>query len=114
MSSLKEIRRVKIKMRSKQKVAGTAEAPRLAVFRSNKNIYAQLINDTSGKTLVSAKYTDTAKINKVDQAKIVGKLIAEKALGLGVKVVKFDRSGYLYHGRIKSLADAARENGLQF
>ncbi len=114
MASLKETRRVKIKMRSKQIVAGTAATPRLTVFRSNKNIYAQLIDDSIGKTLISAKYTDDSKVNKVDQAKTVGKLIAEKALGLGVKKVKFDRNGYLYHGRVKSLAEAARENGLEF
>lgn len=114
MSSIKVTRRIKIKMRSKQSVLGTALLPRLTVFRSNKNIYAQLIDDSSGKTLVSAKVTDVSKLTKVDQAKSVGKSIAEKALVLGVKKVKFDRNGYLYHGRVKSLAEAARENGLEF
>lgn len=98
-------------------VSGTATRPRLAVFRSNKQIYAQLIDDVSGKTLASASSLKDAAaqtLNGIEQAGHVGKSIAEKAKAAGITAVVFDRGGYLYHGRVKSLADAAREAGLQF
>jgi large subunit ribosomal protein L18 len=107
-------RRAKIKRRIRKKISGTAQLPRLTVFRSNKQIYAQLIDDTKGVTLASASsYNNkaTEKLNKVDQAAVVGKEVAEKA---GIQAVVFDRNGYLYHGRVKSLADSAREGGLKF
>ncbi len=113
-----EIRRFKIKMRIRKVVHGTPEIPRLTVFRSNKQIYAQVIDDSIGKTLVSAssdtKEIPADKINKTEKAKLVGKLIASKAIEAGIKNVVFDRNGYLYHGRVKSLAEAARETGLKF
>lgn len=97
---------------------GTAERPRLTVFRSNKGIYAQLIDDAEGKTLVSASSREKGiadkNVPKVEQAKMVGQSIAEKAKAAGIEAVIFDRNGYLYHGRIKSLAEAAREGGLKF
>ena len=90
----------------------------MAVFRSNKEIYAQIIDDVNGKTITAAssrdKDIDTSKVNKVEAAKLVGKAIAEKALKAGVENIAFDRGGYLYHGRVKSLADGAREGGLKF
>ncbi len=93
---------------------GTAERPRLSVFRSNKQIYAQVINDLTGKTVASASSLGLDKMPKIDQAKKVGELVAEKAKTAGVETVVFDRNGYLYHGRIQALADAAREGGLKF
>ena len=118
MAVTKTSRRAKIKKRVRKVVNGTTENPRLSVFRSNKQIYAQIVDDSTGKTLVSAssKVADIAsqKVNKVEQAKLVGKAIAEKATGAGIKTIRFDRNGYLYHGRVKSLADGAREGGLQF
>jgi large subunit ribosomal protein L18 len=118
MSTDKRVyRRTRIKMRIRKVVKGTAERPRLSVFRSNKQIYAQIIDDLNGKTLASAssRVADIAdkKVNKVEQAKLVGNLIAKKAIDAGINQVVFDRSGYLYHGRVKSLADAAREGGLK-
>src|SRR5690349_20549155 len=116
MANIKSTRRTRIKKGIRLKVTGTAERPRLSVYRSNKDIYAQIIDDVTGKTLVSAssaKVSD-AKTTKVDQSKLVGKLIAEKALSSGIDKVVFDRNGYLYHGRIKSLAEGAREAGLEF
>ena len=113
----KSLARLKIKRRVRGKVAGTAERPRLSVFRSNKQIYAQIIDDLSGNTLASASSLheeNGQKVNKVDQAKEVGKMIAESATKAGIKEVVFDRNGYLFHGRVKALADAARENGLKF
>lgn len=115
----KKYRRYRIKMRIRNKISpGSAEKPRLSVFRSNKGIYAQLINDDEGKTLASASSREKGiadkKVPKVEQAKLVGQLIAEKAKEAGIEEVVFDRSGYLYHGRIKSLAEAAREGGLKF
>jgi len=110
-------RRAKIKRRIRKKVFGTAQLPRLTVFRSNKQIYAQLIDDTNGVTLVSSSsYKNTAadKLTKVDQAALVGKEVAAKAIKAGIEKVVFDRNGYLYHGRVKSLADSARERGLKF
>jgi len=105
-------------MRIRKVVKGTSETPRFTVFRSNKQIYAQIIDDLSGKTLVQAssmvKGVSEQKQKKIDQAKLVGKLIAERALEAGINNVVFDRNGYLYHGRVKSLAEAAREGGLKF
>ena len=115
MSSKKEERRLKIRRRIRKTVSGTADRPRLSVFRSNKEIYAQLVNDDLGTTLASASSKDvSAKGNKVDSSKEVGKSLAEKAKASGIENVVFDRSGYLYHGRVKSLADGAREGGLKF
>jgi large subunit ribosomal protein L18 len=118
MTITKEFRRKRIRMRIRKVVKGSPETPRLTVFRSNKEIYAQVVDDLAGKTLVSAssRVKDIAgkKVTKIEQAKLVGKLIAERAIEAGIKDVVFDRSGYLYHGRIKSLADAAREGGLKF
>jgi large subunit ribosomal protein L18 len=117
MALTKQQRRIKIKSRIRSKLTGTQDVPRMTVFRSNKQIYVQLIDDRSGETLVSAgsteKEIDGSEGNKIEQAKKVGKAIAEKALEKGIKQVVFDRNGYLYHGRVKSLADAARENGLK-
>lgn len=118
MALSKQDRRERIKRRIRKVVVGDALAPRLSVFRSNKQIYAQVIDDSKGETLVAAssrvKEIAEQKINKKDQAKLVGKLIAEKAKEKGISAVRFDRNGYLYHGRVQSLADAARENGLKF
>lgn len=118
MSLTKQDRRIRIKRRIRSKITGTAEIPRMSVFRSNKQIYVQLIDDRSGKTLLSVGSTEKEaavkdKDNKTEQAKKVGKMLAEKALEKGIKQVVFDRNGYLYHGRVKNLADAARENGLK-
>jgi large subunit ribosomal protein L18 len=110
-------RRVRIKHRIRKVVYGTAEQPRLSVFRSNKEIYAQLVDDNAGATIVSVSSRDKdieATGSKSDIAKSVGKSIAEKALKAGVETVSFDRNGFLYHGRVKALADAAREAGLKF
>ena len=110
-------RRAKIKRRIRKRITGTSSVPRLSVFRSNKQIYAQLIDDTKGITVAAASsYNNKAvdKKNKVDQASVVGKEIAEKAVKAGVESIVFDRNGYLYHGRVKSLADSAREGGLKF
>ena len=102
--------------RVRRKISGTAECPRLNVFRSNKNIYAQLIDDVAGVTLASASTVDTkvAEGTKTSDASAVCKLIAERGLEKNIKKVVFDRGGYLYHGRVKALAEAARENGLEF
>ena len=108
-------RRLKIKASIRTKVSGTAERPRLTVFRSNSQIYAQVIDDTKGVTLASASSLGIKdKMTKSEKAALVGKAIAEAAKKAGVNEVVFDRSGYLYHGRVQSLADAAREAGLQF
>ncbi len=109
-------RRNRIKSRIRKIVSGTEAKPRLSVFRSNKEITAQLINDITGTTLVSASSREkgVAKGTKVEVAKAVGKLLAEKAIKAGVETCTFDRNGYLYHGRIKSLAEGAREGGLKF
>ena len=117
MIAKKAQRRYKIKKRVRKNIFGTAETPRLSVFRSNKQIYAQIIDDVTGKTLASSgslKNEDAQKVNKTTQAEMVGKLIAEKAKESGVEKVVFDRNGYLYHGRIKSLAESARKEGLKF
>ena len=114
MTTKKEERRIKIKYRIRKSVFGTAERPRMSVFRSNKQIYVQVINDTEGKTIVAASSLGMETMPKIQQAEKVGELIAAKALEAGVKAVVFDRNGYLYHGRVKSLADAARKGGLNF
>jgi large subunit ribosomal protein L18 len=119
MSLTKFERRVRIKHRIRKRVSGTSERPRLTVFRSNKQIYVQVIDDLSGVTLACASSTtkeiaEAANGKKAEQAKLVGKKIAEVSLEKGIKEVIFDRNGYLYHGRVKVLADAAREGGLKF
>lgn len=110
----KQERRNKIKTRIRGKVSGTAERPRMTVFRSNKQIYVQLVDDSEGKTLVSASSTGIEEGTKSEVAAKVGQAIAEKALAAGITEVVFDRNGYLFHGRVKSLADAARNGGLKF
>lgn len=118
MSLSKSEKRQRIKYRIRKSVSGTTASPRLSVFRSNKEIYAQLIDDTTGVTLVSASSRDkdlsSFKGTSVEIAAEVGKTIAKKALAAGVESVVFDRGGYLYHGRVKSLADGARNGGLNF
>ena len=109
--------RLKIKMRIRKSVNGTAERPRMSVYRSNKQIYVQLVDDQNGKTLASASSKEKGfddKGNKIEQAGKVGKLIAEKAKSAGIESVVFDRNGFLYHGRVKTLAEAARKGGLKF
>ncbi len=114
----KEFRRLRIKKRIRKIVQGTPEKPRLTVFRSNKQITAQIIDDLAGKTLFSASSAipsiSTQKITKSEKAKLVGMLIAERAKEGGIDAIRFDRNGYLYHGRVKSLAEGAREGGLNF
>ncbi len=110
----KQDRRNKIKTRIRGKVSGTAERPRMTVFRSNKQIYVQLVDDSEGKTLVSASSKGIEEGTKSEIAAKVGQAIAEKALAAGITEVVFDRNGYLFHGRVKSLADAARNGGLKF
>jgi large subunit ribosomal protein L18 len=118
MALNKNNRRVRIKMKIRKRVKGSSSSPRLSVFRSNSEIYAQLVDDKAGKTLLAVGSVDKsikgAKTNKIEKAKMVGKLIAEKAVANGISEVVFDRNGFLYHGRIKSLADGAREGGLKF
>jgi len=116
MSLTKSERRQRIKFRIRKIVSGTAAQPRLSVFRSNKEIYAQIIDDVNGTTLVAASSRDkeVAQETAVETAKAVGKLVAEKALKAGISTISFDRGGYLYHGRVKSLAEGAREAGLKF
>lgn len=112
------LRRNKLRLRVRKNVNGTAQKPRLSVFRSNKDIYAQIIDDVNGATIVSAnsRQKDIAAQTgtKSELAALVGKTIAQKAKDLGIETVVFDRGGYLYHGRVKSLADGAREGGLKF
>jgi len=114
----KNASRKKRHARVRAKLSGTAARPRLNVFRSNKHLYAQLIDDMSGTTLVSAstmeKDLNLESTSNVEAAKLVGELVAKRAVEKGISAVVFDRGGYLYHGRIQALADAARENGLQF
>lgn len=112
-------RRLRIRKRIRRDLSGTSETPRMSVFRSNKQIYVQLIDDVEGKTLVSTSslnkdILEKKEINKSEQARMVGELVAEEAKKKGIEKVVFDRSGYLYHGRIKELADAARKGGLKF
>jgi large subunit ribosomal protein L18 len=110
--------RQKIRYRIRKKVSGSASLPRLAVFRSNSDIYAQLIDDNNGVTIAAAssrqKDINAQKAPKIDKSKMVGEAIARKATELGVKKIVFDRSGYVYHGRVKAVADGAREGGLDF
>ena len=114
----KALRREKIKFRVRKKITGTTGRPRLSIFRSNSDIYAQLIDDSAGTTLASASSRDkdilAQKGTKVEKGKLVGAAIARKATELGLLDVTFDRSGYLYHGRVKAVADGAREGGLKF
>ena len=117
MALTKADRRQRIKYRIRKRLSGSGECPRMTVYRSNKQIYVQLVDDVSGQTLASAsskeKEIASQKVNKIDQAKLVGKRIAEKAKEKGIESVVFDRNGYLYHGRVKNLADAARKSGLK-
>ena len=119
MALTRRERRLKIKRRIRNKISGTADTPRLSVFRSNKQISVQIVDDNKGQTLVSAsslckEVAEKKDITKVEQANLVGKLIAKRALEKGIDKIVFDRNGYLYHGRVKSLAEAAREGGLKF
>ena len=114
MTTKKVERRIKIKYRIRKRVNGTAERPRLSVFRSNKQIYAQDINDLTGSTLASASSLGLEKMPKIQQAAKVGEMVAANAQAAGITTVVFDRNGYLYHGRVKELADAARKGGLKF
>jgi large subunit ribosomal protein L18 len=111
----KVLRRQKLRYRIRKSIKGTADRPRLSVFRSNKDIYAQIIDDVNGVTLAAANSAKVATTgNKVDKSKAVGEAIAKAAIAKGITSVVFDRSGYLYHGRVLSLAEGAREGGLQF
>ena len=114
MTTKKVERRIKIKYRIRKNVNGTAERPRMSVFRSNKQIYVQIINDLTGTTLASASSLGLETMPKKEQAQKVGELVAQKAQAAGITAVVFDRNGYLYHGRVKELADAARKGGLNF
>jgi large subunit ribosomal protein L18 len=118
MSNNKSTARQKIRYRIRKKVAGTSSKPRLSVFRSNTDIYAQLIDDDNGATIASAsskqKDISAQKAPKSEKSKMVGEAIAKKATELGIKQVVFDRSGYIYHGRVKAVAEGAREGGLEF
>lgn len=118
MALTKTKRRSKIRNRIRKVISGTEARPRLSVFRSNKEIYAQIVDDVTGKTLVASSSRDkdilSAKGNKTEKAALVGKAVAEKAIKAGIETISFDRGGYLYHGRVKALADGAREAGLKF
>ena len=118
MKLTKNDKRLRIKKRIRKSVNGTSERPRLAIYRSNKEIYAQVIDDVTGKTIVASSSRDkgisTEKGSKSEIASLVGKAVAEKAIKAGVNTISFDRGGFLYHGRIKSLAEGAREGGLKF
>jgi large subunit ribosomal protein L18 len=119
MALAKQERRDKIQKRIRKKISGTNEKPRMSIFRSNKNIFVQVIDDIKKVTLVAASslekdIVEKKGITKKEQAAMVGKLIAQKSIQAGVTDIVFDRGGYLYHGRVKSLADTARENGLKF
>ncbi|TDP00947.1 50S ribosomal protein L18 [Flavobacterium sp. 245] len=116
MSLTKSERRQRIKFRIRKTISGSAAKPRLSVFRSNKEIYAQIIDDVNGVTILAAssREKEIGKGTNVEVAAAVGKLVAEKALKAGIETITFDRGGYLYHGRIKSLAEGARAAGLKF
>jgi len=118
MALTKNERRIRIKSRIRKVVSGTQTRPRLAVFRSNKEIYAQVVDDVTGKTIAAASSRDKdivkSKGNKTEVAALVGKSVGDKAKKAGVSTIAFDRGGYLYHGRVKSLAEGAREAGLKF
>ncbi|HEX7904463.1 MAG TPA: 50S ribosomal protein L18 [Chitinophagaceae bacterium] len=115
---VKSQRRKNIRYRIRRKISGLSTKPRLSIYRSNADIYAQLIDDTNGLTLAAASSRDkdiaAQKVTKSEKSKLVGSAIARKATELGIKDVTFDRGGYLYHGRVKSVADGAREGGLLF
>ncbi|HNI43474.1 MAG: 50S ribosomal protein L18 [Chitinophagales bacterium] len=114
----KAYRRQRIKRRIRKKISGTTACPRISIFRSNKYIYAQIVDDTKGHTLVSASSTEQSiasqTITKSEASKLTGKLLGERAKAAGLSQVVFDRGGYLYHGRVQSLAEGAREAGLNF
>ena len=116
--NVKSLRRQRIKYTIRKKISGTATLPRLSVFRSNTEIYAQMIDDVNGNTLASASSRDkdikAQKGNKTDKSKLVGQAIAKKAIELGMATCVFDRGGFLYHGRVKAVAEGAREGGLKF
>ncbi|WP_298903625.1 50S ribosomal protein L18 [uncultured Psychroserpens sp.] len=118
MALTKNERRLRIKSRIRKVVSGTEARPRLAVYRSNKEIYAQVVDDVTGKTLAASSSRDKAiaseKGTKTEIAALVGKAVAEKAIKAGINTISFDRGGYQYHGRVKSLAEGAREGGLKF
>lgn len=115
MATTKDSRRLRIKRSIRSKIAGTPERPRLTVFRSNKGVYAQIIDDEAGKTLAAFSSFELGVAgNNVEAAKQVGVKVAEKAKAAGIEAVIFDRNGYLYHGKVKAVADGAREGGLQF
>ena len=115
MAISKTARRKRLRLGIRRKISGTADRPRLSVFKSNKGIYAQLIDDVNGRTLASASTSEIGKQNiNIEVAKEVGQKLAENAKGAGIESVVFDRGGYPYHGRVKSLADGAREGGLKF
>ena len=114
MTTKKEQRRVKIKYRVRNKISGTAARPRMSVFRSNKQIYVQVINDETSTTLVSASSLGLETMPKKEQAAKVGEAVAAKAIAAGITEVVFDRNGYLYHGRVKEVAEGARKGGLKF
>ncbi len=118
MSNVKSLRRLKIRRTIRRKISGTAQKPRLAIFRSNTDIYAQLIDDSQGLTIAAASSKDkdikAQSGTKTEKSKLVGAALARKAGELSVKEVVFDRGGYLYHGRVKAVAEGAREGGLQF
>ena len=117
MKKTKKLARKRIHYGIRKKVRGTADRPRLSVYRSNTSIYCQLIDDIEGRTILSASSSDATvskDVPRIDQANQVGKILAEKAISSNISTVVFDRSGFLYHGRIKALADGAREQGLKF
>lgn len=115
MALSKTEKRQKIKRRVRRNIFGVAEKPRLSVYRSNKEIYAQIIDDNSGVTLASASSRETkVEGTKTEQSSAVGKALAAKAIAKGIETIVFDRNGFVYHGRIKALADGAREGGLKF
>ena len=116
--NVKTLRRQRIKYTIRKKISGTSDKPRLSVFRSNTEIYVQLIDDVNAKTIAAASSKEkdivAQKVNKTGKSKLVGDSIAKKAIALGLSTCVFDRGGYLYHGRVKAVADAAREGGLKF
>lgn len=116
--NVKALRKQRIKYTIRKKISGTSQKPRLSVFRSNTEIYVQMIDDVNGVTLTSASSRDkdiaAQKVNKSEKSKLVGLAVAQKAISLGLSTCVFDRGGFLYHGRVKAVADGAREGGLQF
>jgi large subunit ribosomal protein L18 len=116
--NVKALRKQRIKYTIRKKISGTAQKPRLSVFRSNTEIYVQMIDDVNGVTLTYASSRDkdiaAQKVNKSEKSKLVGLAVAQKAISLGLSTCVFDRGGFLYHGRVKAVADGAREGGLQF